>query len=75
MIELATEFVKVSRVPVIIEPNAGQPTPTKTGIEYPSDPESFSSEMVKIKYAGAKILGGCCGTTPEFIRVMKEKLG
>ena len=55
-----------SKIPVIVMPNAGLPDPA-TG-EYSIDAEEFSDYAVEIADLGAGIIGGCCGTTPEFIR-------
>ena len=41
---------------------------------YSMEPEEFAKSMLKLKAAGASILGGCCGTTPEFIRELKKAL-
>lgn len=61
-------------VPWIAKPNAGLPEilPNGTAL-YSLSPEEFANGMLKLKNAGAEILGGCCGTTPEHIRALKEK--
>ena len=61
-----------SKIPVIVMPNAGLPDPA-TG-EYSIDAEEFSDYAVEIADLGAGIIGGCCGTTPEFIRRTAEKV-
>lgn len=61
-----------SKIPVIVMPNAGLPDPA-TG-EYSIDAEEFSNYAVEIADLGAGIIGGCCGTTPEFIRRTAEKV-
>ena len=63
-------------IPVIAKPNAGMPTisPETGEAVYSMEPEEFAKSMLKLKAAGASILGGCCGTTPEFIRELKKAL-
>ncbi len=66
------EFLKYSSVPVIVKPNAGLPD-LKTG-KYSMDAEEFSALMAKFYEKGAVILGGCCGTSPEYIAELKKGL-
>ena len=62
-------------VPVIAKPNAGLPEIDRLGqTVYAMQPEEYVSHMKKIIQAGAGIIGGCCGTTPEFIRLLKLSL-
>ncbi len=55
-------------LPVIAKPNAGLPDPV-TGA-YGVDAETFAAQMEKLAEAGADILGGCCGTDPDYIRAL-----
>ena len=60
-------------LPVVAKPNAGLPTILDTGeAVYAMNPEAFSNHMKKLQLAGAGLLGGCCGTTPEHIRALKN---
>ena len=60
--------------PLLVKPNAGMPELTDTGeAVYPMGAEEFAEHMGTLIEAGADIIGGCCGTTPEFIRLLKEK--
>ena len=59
---------------VIAQPNAGQPRPTAAGVVYDADPESFARELVALVDAGARVVGGCCGTDPHFIRAARVAL-
>ena len=62
--------------PLICKPNAGIPLINQDGIaEYPMGPEEFASICADCAAMGAKIIGGCCGTDPEFIRKLSERLG
>lgn len=56
-------------VPVLVKPNAGMPEITDTGDAiYSMQPDEFGFYMKKLVDAGADIIGGCCGTTPEYIK-------
>lgn len=64
------------RIPVIAKPNAGLPFVDKGGNTcYDMDAATFAEEMKLLADAGASILGGCCGTTPEYINSIKTNLG
>lgn len=66
---------EVSNLPVIAKPNAGMPKLDADGATiYDMDADEFSEHMRLIALAGADILGGCCGTSPEYIRRIKELL-
>ena len=56
--------------PLLVKPNAGLPDPS-TG-DYQMNAEQFAGEMAAFPGMGISILGGCCGTTPEFIRALAE---
>ena len=61
-------------VPLWIKPNAGVPYVTGDGVVYPEDPESFAPQVAAFAQAGAKILGGCCGSTPEHLAALRAAL-
>ena len=62
-------------IPVIAKPNAGMPVINEQGqAVYQMEPEEFAQHMITLKNAGARLLGGCCGTTPEFIAQLKHLL-
>ena len=63
-------------IPVIAKPNAGMPVIDDQGnAVYSMNPADFAKHMQVLVENGAGIIGGCCGTTPEFIREMKKLLG
>jgi 5-methyltetrahydrofolate--homocysteine methyltransferase len=72
MVSIAEEFVKVSSVPVIIQPNAGVPTLEGGRLVYPETPEFMAEQVKKLIAAGVKIIGGCCGTTPDHITAIEK---
>ena len=61
-------------VAIIAQPNAGQPRATPQGVVYDADPQAFAAHLVEMVASGAGIVGGCCGTTPEFIRLARAAL-
>ena len=62
-------------VPIIAKPNAGMPEINDQGVAvYSMGPEVFGQHMVALRDAGASLLGGCCGTNPEYIRAMRQSL-
>jgi 5-methyltetrahydrofolate--homocysteine methyltransferase len=62
-------------VPLLVQPNAGQPQAQQGGIVYPETPDSMAAYVPRFLEAGANILGGCCGTTPDHIRAIKKAAG
>lgn len=67
LVPIVDELVRYSRVPVMVQPNAGLPQIKNGETVYDISPQDFSDCMRIIAQKGACILGGCCGTTPEFI--------
>ena len=73
MLDVVKDITARAKVPVIVKLNAGSPIPDAAGnMTYPMQAEAYAEEMKKILALGAGLVGGCCGTTPEYIRKMKE---
>lgn len=74
MCQVISDMAQVVQIPIIAKPNAGLPSLTEEGnTVYDMDVSTFGVEMKTLVKAGAVILGGCCGTTPEFIaKLVKE---
>ena len=70
--DVVDELLKYATVPVIVKPNAGLPDPVTN--EYSETSENFSLIMKEYYKKGVKFLGGCCGTTPQFIKDLKFTL-
>ncbi len=66
------ELSRWTRLPIVVKPNAGLPDP-KTN-EYDLTAEDFTEFMKELRKYGIKVFGGCCGTNPEFIRLLSEML-
>jgi len=62
----------VPDIPILVHANAGLPEIKDGKIVFPETPEQMKALIPQIVSAGAKIIGGCCGTTPEHIAVIKE---
>ena len=76
MESIISDMVTYTRIPVIAKPNAGLPFLDENGNTcYNMEAEEFTEEMEILVNAGASILGGCCGTTPEFIRQIHDRFG
>jgi 5-methyltetrahydrofolate--homocysteine methyltransferase len=61
--------------PLWIKPNAGVPQIVGDAVVYPEGPESFAAQLAEFAPAGARILGGCCGSTPEHLEALRRALG
>ena len=74
MEQLIRDMAENTAIPIIAKPNAGLPSVDAAGnTYYDMDAETFAEEMKILVNAGASILGGCCGTTPDYIRLLKEE--
>ena len=67
---IASRILASASVPVIVNPNAGLPRVEDGRSVYDIDAEAFAAEMRKIASDGAHGIGGCCGTTPDYIRAL-----
>ena len=70
LLSLIRELREWTDLPLILKPNAGLPDPA-TG-KYHITPEEFAFELKEAISLGVSVLGGCCGTTPDFIRALAE---
>ncbi len=67
MVGMVSQAVGSLAVPIVAQPNAGDPQVTPEGTVYRETPGAFADGLVAMVRAGARLVGGCCGTTPEFI--------
>jgi methionine synthase I (cobalamin-dependent) len=70
MIALTKELRAATDKPILIQPNAGKPVADEDVTYYEQTPAEFAMDLKKITVAGANMVGGCCGTNPEFIQTM-----
>lgn len=66
------ELLSVSSTPVVFKPNAGLPKVVDGQTVYDVTPDEFALEVVEQMKAGVRVVGGCCGTTPDYIRKVRE---
>lgn len=74
MIDAVKAMASYASVPLVVKPNAGLPFLEDGVTRYDMDAEMFAASMQPLVEAGASVLGGCCGTTPEHIRRLVESL-
>lgn len=73
MAELLHRMTDVASVPVFVNPNAGLPEIIDGRACYNVSADEFAEQMRRMAEGGAHILGGCCGTTPDYIRALVKK--
>ncbi len=71
MVEIAREFAIHASVPIIIQSNAGLPEHRSGVLVYPESPEFMAGKTAELIDLGVRIIGGCCGTTPDHIRAVR----
>ena len=73
LISLVRNMQRVAAVPLLVKPNAGLPVISDSGeAVYPMGAAEFAGHMSALVQAGARLIGGCCGTTPEFIAELNK---
>ncbi|MBQ9079636.1 MAG: homocysteine S-methyltransferase family protein [Clostridia bacterium] len=70
MVKILPELMEYADIPVIVQPNAGLPRIENGTAVYDTTPDEFAAYMLKMVELGAHGIGGCCGTTPEYISKM-----
>lgn len=74
MLDLVRMMVEATDVPVLAMPTPGLPQLVKGQITYDTSPEYFAKAAARLIAEGARLIGGCCGTTPEHIRSLAIEL-
>ncbi|MGD8978558.1 MAG: homocysteine S-methyltransferase family protein [candidate division WOR-3 bacterium] len=72
MILIAREFKRYTKLPVMIQSNAGKPVLQADKVVYPETPEFMAEKAGELIAIGVSIIGGCCGTTPAHIRALRK---
>ena len=70
---VAEELLEKASVPVILKPNAGLPKSVNGKTVFDVTPDEFSSEVAALVKKGVRVVGGCCGTTPQYIKSLFYK--
>jgi 5-methyltetrahydrofolate--homocysteine methyltransferase len=73
--ELLRQFREVTDAPLWLKPNAGMPEMVEGRVIYRTTPEEFANHVPSLVAGGVHLIGGCCGTTPDFIRAICRVLG
>jgi 5-methyltetrahydrofolate--homocysteine methyltransferase len=73
MIPIVKEILRCSHIPVLVQPNAGLPRLSKGETVFDVDIPQFIEAMEEMMEAGASVVGGCCGTTPEYIGPLVDR--
>ncbi|MGD9568041.1 MAG: homocysteine S-methyltransferase family protein [Sedimentibacter sp.] len=71
---IVQELLDWTNVPILIQANAGLPVLKNGEMHYEVSPEEFAHEVLKFVQLGVSLIGGCCGTTPEYILEIKKIL-
>lgn len=66
--KVVEEYLKYASVPVLLKPNAGLPRSENGRTVYDVYPEEFAQDLEEYVKAGVRVVGGCCGTTPDYIK-------
>jgi len=72
MVEIARAFRAVTERPLIIQANAGLPDSRSGSLVYPETPDFMAARVGALLAAGVSLIGGCCGTTPDHIRAIRQ---
>lgn len=70
---VAMELLQNASVPVILKPNAGIPRSVDGKTVFDVTAEDFSDEVCELVKKGVRVVGGCCGTTPAYIKALTDK--
>lgn len=70
---IARKYLEMASVPVILEPNAGLPKAVDGKTIFDVSPEDFAADVAQLVKEGVRIVGGCCGTTPQYIKELTDR--
>jgi 5-methyltetrahydrofolate--homocysteine methyltransferase len=74
MYKVLGQMKEYARIPILVKPNAGIPQLVDGQTVFPMQADEFAQAMEQMVLQGANLIGGCCGTTPEHIRQMTDKV-
>ena len=72
MTNIVETMLALSQIPVMVQANAGLPVIRESKPYYEMQPAQYADAVVEMIKQGVRIIGGCCGTTPEYIRAIRE---
>ena len=68
------EYLRLSSIPVLLKPNAGLPTVVEGETVYNVTPAEFARDVAALVHDGVRVVGGCCGTTPDYIKALTDEI-
>lgn len=74
MVDIVRQLAEACQLPILAFPTPGLPQLVKGSIVYDIHPDYFAKATMRLVEEGARIIGGCCGTTPEHIKKMREAI-
>lgn len=74
LLPIVDEILKWAHIPVVVQPNAGLPRLEGGQTVFAMGPDEFAAHGKKMVEKGVRIIGGCCGTNPSFIKKLKEEI-
>ncbi|AUS96585.1 hypothetical protein CDQ84_07425 [Clostridium thermosuccinogenes] len=74
LLDIVKAMSKAGGIPLAVKPNAGLPETVDGNVVYKETPERFSSLAEEYVKSGVRLIGGCCGTTPDFIKALRERI-
>jgi 5-methyltetrahydrofolate--homocysteine methyltransferase len=72
MVKIARVMAGATRLPILIQPNAGLPESRDGRVVYDETPDTMAARVPELLDLGVAIVGGCCGTTPEHTRAIRR---
>jgi len=72
--KITKQYRQACDLPVMAQPNAGQPVLEKMKVHYKQTPDEMSADLPELFEAGPRIIGGCCGSTPEHIAMIRQHI-
>ncbi len=72
MVKVIEKMKRISKLPLAAQPNAGMPILKNSETVFPLDADAMGEYVETFFKAGARVLGGCCGTTPDYIRRVRQ---
>jgi 5-methyltetrahydrofolate--homocysteine methyltransferase len=72
MVGIARELTRAASVPVAVQPNAGLPETRGGAVVYNETPDVMAARVPELLDLGVALVGGCCGTTPDHVRALRE---
>ena len=73
LLPIVSSYLQCASVPVLVKPNAGLPRVENGNTVYDVSPADFAADVAEMLDMGVRLAGGCCGTTPDYIKALSER--